>query len=96
MRYVSDDPFPGIVECQFHDARGEVHRIIEKVPVVTAADLTSGSEYPQPGVVACEVLERIEGPEGRTVARITIAEPWGVETTSGKTELVVSASELSA
>jgi hypothetical protein len=96
VRFVSDDPQPGIVECEFTDARGEVHRIVEKVAVVTDAELTSGSEYPQPGYVACTILERMDGGNGSRFARITIAEPWGVETSTGQTELVVDESELTS
>jgi len=45
VRFV-DEYQPGIVECEFADAEGRIHKIIEKIPIVTAADLWSDSAYP--------------------------------------------------
>src|ERR1700733_4036676 len=53
-----DDYQPGIIECQFIDAHGRLWSFIEKVPVVTELDLDGDSSYPQPGVIACEEVER--------------------------------------
>jgi hypothetical protein len=44
---------PGIVECQFRDAEGQVHSIIGKLPYFTEANLWFDSDYPQPGEVDC-------------------------------------------
>jgi len=52
VRFV-DDSFPGWVECQFTDAVGRVHTLIEKYPMVTAQMLDADSQYPQTGVVEC-------------------------------------------
>jgi hypothetical protein len=77
---------PGIVECQFHDADGQVHSIIGKMPCFTDADLWFDSKYPQPGEVECRVLNSsMEG-----TARITLAE----ETTEGRSEVVVTETDL--
>ena len=37
-KYV-DDYQPGVVECVFIDARGKKHFIVEKLPIITTADL---------------------------------------------------------
>ena len=43
VRFVDEEPQPGIVEAQFRDAQGEVHSIIDKVPAFTSAYLWSDS-----------------------------------------------------
>ena len=88
VRY-ADDAQPGWVECQLVDAHGRRWSFIEKVPVVTLADLDPTSGYPQPGVIACEVLER----DGE-VARIDTARPWGVIAVGGETRFEVATTAL--
>ena len=60
-RYV-DDSQPGFVECWLTDANGREWSFVEKVPVVSTEDLDVGSNYPRPGIIACEVIERRFGP----------------------------------
>jgi hypothetical protein len=77
---------PGIVECQFRDASGQMHSIIGKMPYFTSADLRFDSEYPQPGEVECLML-------GSTVhgeVRIRLSK----ETTDGKSDVVVPETDL--
>ena len=57
-RSIVDSHQPGWVECEFVDAEGRRHLIIEKVPVVTAEDLDADSEYPKSGTVRCEIVKR--------------------------------------
>jgi hypothetical protein len=92
VRFVDVEPQPGIVESQFRDAQGEVHSIIDKIPLFTSADLWSDSDYPQPGFIECRVLERMTGPGGNLV-RINI-EPYHFELTNEKSEFVISEAEL--
>jgi hypothetical protein len=85
VRFV-DDRFPGWVECQFTDAAGRVHTLVEKYPIVTAEMLDAGSQYPQRGAVQCEVLERSEDGRGRKLMRIRMP---GIETNEGLSEFIV-------
>jgi hypothetical protein len=77
---------PGIVECQFRDANGQMHSIIGKMPCFTSAYLWFDSEYPQPGEVECLVL----GSPVHGEVRITLAE----ETTDGRSDVVVPETDL--
>ena len=95
VRFV-DPHYPGFVECQLNDASGQQHVIIEKVPVVTAADLGPETLYPQPGVIACEISAQWTDEQGRELRRISTAEPWGIESTSREHSFVVLAEQLSA
>src|SRR4051812_9403378 len=93
VRFV-DKSQPGWVAAEFSDAQGTLHTIIDKVPVIAMTELWLDSTYPQPGIVACEILNRTQDDQGRSVARIAIAEPWGLESVNGETEFVVLKSQL--
>jgi hypothetical protein len=94
VRFVGEEPQPGIVESQFRDAEGRVHSIMDKVPMFTSAVLWSDSDYPQPGFVECRVIERIPG-SGGNLARIKIAEHYHVEWTDSRSDFVVNEADLS-
>jgi hypothetical protein len=55
-------------QCRIKDASGEVWTFIDKVPVVSTQDLDANSVYPQPGEIACVVLEEFTDAGGRRVA----------------------------
>lgn len=74
VRYISDDPQPGIVECQFEDAYGRRWSFVEKTLVVSAELLDAHSVYPQPGVAACNIVQRFPDAAGRKLIRINAVE----------------------
>src|SRR5262249_11063227 len=83
VRY-TDDSQPGWVECHLTDTHGRRWSFVEKVPVVTTATLDASSVYPQPGVIACEVVGQASG-----VVRIDTTRPWAVESVEGETRFEV-------
>jgi hypothetical protein len=93
VRFV-DESFPGFVECEFIDANQRKHTLVDKVPTFSALTLWNDSEYPQPGVAFCQVLEDINDGSDRELVRITIAKPYGMETVDGETEFVVEKSQI--
>jgi hypothetical protein len=93
IRWVSDD-FPGFVECRFTDTLGGEWSLIEKLPVVTDADLRSTSQFPQPALVACEVLAGGQDNAGRKIAEITTITPFATEATDGTTRFLLYAEQL--
>lgn len=92
VRFVDEEPQPGIVEAQFRDAQGKVHSIVDKVPMFTSAQLWSDSDYPQPGYIECRVLEQIPSAAG-DLARISI-EPYHFEWTNESSEFLIRESDL--
>ena len=90
-----DDVQPGVVACEFSDASGRRHTLIDKVPIFSNELLNSLSKYPQDGLVRCEVLSRWRNPDGRELLRISIARPDSVESTEGLAEFVVFSSQVS-
>jgi hypothetical protein len=93
VRFVDVEPQPGIVESQFRDAQGQVHSIIDKIPMFTSAVLSSDSDYPRPGFIECRVLDRIADSVG-DLARITV-ETYHFEWTEERSEFVINVAELS-
>ncbi len=92
-RYV-DDSQPGWVDCWLIDANGREWSFIEKVPVVTGEYLDAESEYPRPGVIACQIIERQVGADNRDLVVIDTEQPWGVAATTGETRFAVRPEQL--
>jgi hypothetical protein len=90
-RYLSDEPQPGIVECQLVDAHGRLWSFVEKSAIVSAGLLHALTAYPQPGMIAGEVIERSRNPEGRDVIRINTEQPYGVMSVDGTAQFDVFA-----
>jgi hypothetical protein len=49
---------------------------VEKTAVVSAKDLDAQTSYPQPGVIACEVVARGLDAAGRELIRVDTEWPW--------------------
>ena len=96
VRFV-DSHQPGWVEGQFLDTNGRCHKIIDKVPIFVDSTnaLDEDSVYPQPGDIACEILYTSKDESGRTVAHITVARPYAMESTDGLVEFDVWSSQVS-
>jgi len=91
---VTDRSFPGWVECSFQDADGKTQSFEEKISVVSNGKPMDGTALPVSGHVDCECQAVWTDDRGRNLARIDIARPWGVQSTTGQTQFVVLASQL--
>jgi hypothetical protein len=80
----ADDAQPGWVECRLIDVHGRAWSFVEKAPVVSEAPLDATTVYPQPGVIACQVLDRTGG-----VARIDTGQPWDIASVEGQRQFDV-------
>jgi hypothetical protein len=72
FRFVSNEPQPGIVQCELVDARGRRWTFTEKAATVSDEYLDGRFAYPRPGVIMCRVDGRQRDPSGREVAEIAI------------------------
>ena len=72
----ADDHFPGWIEVDIVDAEDRTHRIVEKAPVLTRANITAASTFPFELWIEAE-FERMKG--GAALVRFA----HGVETTDG-------------
>jgi len=93
-RYVSDEPQPGIVECEFCDAHGRRWSFVEKTAIVSSEYLDAHTSYPQPGVIACEIVSRSRDATGREIIMIDTERPWCVEAVDGTMQFEVLPASL--
>jgi hypothetical protein len=91
--FISDDQ-PGFVECKFNDAWNKEHTVQDKVPIVTEKDLDANSEYPQDGVIACEIIKQWVDKDERKIFTVTTENPWAVDTIDGFTEIDILEQQL--
>jgi hypothetical protein len=90
VRWLCDEPIPGLVEVAFVDADGVRHVLVDKSSIFGSA-LTPGTPYPVDVLVGCEVLDP-PGDDGRVL--ITTERPWGIETAGERSEFVVAVGQL--
>ena len=93
-RYLSDEPQPGIVGCEFSDAHGRLWKLVEKTAIVSAEDLDAQTSYPRPGVIACEIIGQRRNEAGREIILIDTERPWSVESVDGSTRFEVARTSL--
>jgi hypothetical protein len=93
VRYV-DDSQPGWVQAVLRDAWGREWLFVEKIPVLTELHLDSESSYPQPGVIACEVVNSWLDDRGREIRTVETARPYGVEAEGGVSRFDVLAEQV--
>jgi hypothetical protein len=89
-----DDAQPGVVACQLTDAWGIDHTFVEKVPIVTSANVDQHSPYPQPGWIACELVGQRRDADRRAITTIDTDTPWQVASTTGATHFDVLSEQL--
>ena len=94
IRYISDEPQPGMVECKLEDAHGRQWSFVEKTAIVSAQYLDADTPYPQRGVIAAEIVGRSVNAEGRETIRVDTERPWHVESVDGVTQFEVLAESL--
>jgi hypothetical protein len=94
VRFV-DDAQRGVVACEFEDANGRRHTLIDKVPIFTDMILDANSIYPQTGSARCEILRRWKDVTGRELLRVTTAKPDDIMSMEDLSEFVVLLSQIS-
>ena len=77
---------PGFVECKFNVAWDKMHIVQEKVPIVTRKFLDANSEYPQDGVIACEIVKEWIDKNNRAIFTVDTTKPWDIDCINGLTE----------
>ncbi len=82
-KVVDDSGFPYIVECSLIDAWNKKHIFIEKTPIVSRLISISENDLPQAGIIRCELIEKYQDEDGRSIATVSTMEPDAVETIDG-------------
>src|ERR1700677_1887837 len=90
VRWVADEPQPGLVEAQLTDADGRVWSLIDKEPIFCRDPVSRETVFPVPAVIRCRVLARKIRPDGQEIVTIDTANPDGVDS-DGVTIFTMSA-----
>jgi hypothetical protein len=90
----TDASQPGWVECVLRDTSGREWLFADKIPIFTDATLDANSSYPQPGVIACEIVRQWTDEHGRRRCTISTARPWGMEAKDGETQFEVFSDQI--
>jgi hypothetical protein len=78
IRWVADEPQPGLVEVVLTDAAGEVWSLIDKAPIFDADGvLRSEANFPIAVLIACNLIEKRTDRSGLQTAVIDLL-PWAV------------------
>lgn len=95
LRWVDDEPQPGIVEARIVDADGRTWTFLEKTAIVDGEG-TAGPDsiYPCPGLIRCEVLGYHAGAAGPPAILVTTLRPDLVESVQGRSEFRVTVDQL--
>lgn len=94
VRWVDDEPQPGMVECRLVDRFGRNWVFVEKCAVVSPAAVCADSTYPQSGVIGCRIISTGSDNSGRQFAVVDTEEPWGISAATGETRFEVFADQL--
>lgn len=94
LRWVSDDPQPGVVECELVDVHGRHWLFLLKSAIVSAEDLTSRSAYPRPASLDCTIVRRSCDAAGRPVVTIDTSAPLDEESIDGQSQFEVAPDSL--
>ncbi|MEU1232005.1 hypothetical protein [Streptomyces sp. NPDC005828] len=90
VRWVDDEPQPGLVEVRFADAHQQQWAFVDKWSVFTGDNLTPDSDYPVEVGILCSILTT-----DNTTDTVTISvAPWGLESLDGRVEFEVRADQL--
>lgn len=88
VRYVSDDPQPGIVEVDFVDAAGAQWTVVDKTAIFSMAIWTRESGTPDDVRLGCFILRALKD----DLVEIELA--WNSESTTGETVFTMNKGQL--
>ncbi|CAM3104451.1 hypothetical protein [Stackebrandtia soli] len=90
VRWIADEPFPGLIEVQFIDADGRTWSLVDKAAIFGAAeDLEPDSNYPAAVTVAC-VLRGADEQVGNDGGVTISTSPDGVTSPDGRDTFTVT------
>jgi hypothetical protein len=89
VRWVADEPLPGLVEARLVDVEGRAWSFIDKEPIFSADAIGPRDVFPRSGVLNCRVID--DAAPSRGVVGIETTETDSVE---NRSEFVVKASEI--
>ena len=95
VRWVADEPQPGLVEAHLTDSDGRPWIFIDKEPIFCSDPVGRAARFPVAGVIRCQVIGHEVRADGFEVITIDTGSPDGVDS-EGNTIFRVPASAVSA
>jgi hypothetical protein len=93
VRWVADEPQPGLVEAQLVDSDGRVWSFIDKEPIFRSDGADRPMRFPVAAAIRCRIIGRTTLADGREVVTVDTASPDGVDS-DGVTVFRVPASAV--
>ena len=93
VRWIADEPQPGLVEAELVDAAGRRWIFVDKAPVFCDADVSAASAWPMEGTIRCQVLSTDVDEHAHEVVIIDTAKPDGLDS-GGVTTFSVAVASL--
>jgi hypothetical protein len=94
VRWVDEEPQPGIVECKLVDRFGRGWIFVEKCAVVSPVAIGADSTYPRSGLIGCRIISTGSDNSGRQIAVVDTGQPWGINAVTGEGRFEVFADQL--
>lgn len=96
LRWVDDEPQPGVVEARLVDADGRTWTFLDKSAIFDWMELTGpDAAYPCPGLISCQVLDDHQRGDAAPVGiLVTTSRPDGVESVEGRSRFRVTPDQL--
>jgi hypothetical protein len=91
VRWVGDEPQPGLVEAQLQDVHGRYWTFVDKWPIFTSQSLSASSSFPVEGALPCQVGSDVADSAGAIVAVMTFG---NIALFAGEGEAVVGDRQL--
>jgi hypothetical protein len=80
IKYINEEPFPGIVKCKFKDAFGKEWEFIDKISIFSTENITIKTKLPINGFICGKIINE----ENDIVCFCTI-EPYFIKSIEGET-----------
>ncbi|MBL0871619.1 MAG: hypothetical protein IBJ18_13690 [Phycisphaerales bacterium] len=92
LRWVDDEPQPGVVEASLCDANNVEHRFVQKSAYFGPLDISRETAFPIRAVTDCQIIGKEHEIAGRTAVWIELC--W-CESTEQRTRFVVFTDQIS-
>jgi hypothetical protein len=70
VRWVADEPQPGLVEAHLTDADGRLWVFVDKEPIFCSQDVSRLGPFPIAGAIRCQIIDHETLTDGRQVVTI--------------------------
>ncbi len=93
VRWVNNEPKPGLVEASLVDVHDKTWLFVDKAPIFAASSISPTSTFPFEAAIRCRIVE-VSHLTGRDVVLIDTATPDGLVSIDGENHFFVHGSQI--